>query len=200
MTIWFHDAALNPAADSWPYIEVEENAAKQMFTQLSAPGSFVTALLDDYRTLNLTLESPATWTVELAYSRTGKWRGCAVNAGVALVFLEAAFQGNRVEALADNLQMDWHDIPAETGYTVFHPGRSHLEENGSIIVTAGGSAPGIGIWDGRVVFERLDPDYRFWLWIRSQPKWQAEDSSFTDQDIESMKRDFAASQHPHAKT
>jgi hypothetical protein len=82
---------------------------------------------------------------------------------------------------------------APFAFTAFHPGRSYFDDGGVLMLPAGGYAPGSGIWDGHCIVERSHPNYQLWLWIRAQPQWQSEDATVTDQELESLRREYLAS-------
>lgn len=75
--------------------------------------------------------------------------------------------------------------------TFFHPGQSYIDDSGAIIMKAGGYTSQ-QVWDGSVIVDREHPNYTLWLWVRSQGKYQPEDTMVTDRDLETLRQEFVA--------
>ena len=190
---YIHDAAENPDASSWSPLEQDEPTTMGHFDRFTAPRSFIHLQIRDHVSASVTWMSDDTWDIGICYSDEERARSGRFSREVARSFVAAAFHEGQAEALADRLGLILTDIPPDPGWTAFHPDRSHLREDGAIVMQAGGYAPGSGMWDGTLTIDQANPDHALWLWIRAQPKYQQEDATVYDRDLEGLRKEFAES-------
>jgi len=80
-------------------------------------------------------------------------------------------------------------------YTIFHPERAEINEDGSISMPTGGFGTD-GIWDGWMSISQDSTEYQFWIWaIAQKSRWNADapESWITSRNIAQIKQDYAES-------
>ncbi|HEY1170317.1 MAG TPA: hypothetical protein VGH19_03005 [Verrucomicrobiae bacterium] len=179
---------------------VTELEARQIFASFIGPGKSLNILPEeqDGESPSLYLEQywEDEWEVTLHRVIHNNLRMGTVTRKQAERLIEAIFRQENLISATNSLRVNWTDIPkAHHRDSLFHhPGISRIEDDGKIVMQAGGSGES-GIWDGFISFEPSTADYQFWHWLVTSKKWSSCDKSVGNDLISRLKKEFEQSRN-----